>query len=344
MPENYVNLASAPSISGLPNTGTSALFSLSAGGGAQFPSSNFRITVSNADGTNAEPMLCVSRSTDALVVNRGTSALLESPTPTVGSHAVGSIVSHNLTAGAMNQIRLDLHQQGPTASASSIQAGNTYYPTNGCNMLYDTGAALNPYGPFYEFGDPNLQTWSWINQGSATVSTTNGGIQLINNVSESPTSQPMIHGYVFSAPAVAYHVILGFTAVSLKGAATNSNLNTIVGGLFSDGTKALMCGPWDSNNFYGEWEAFYNPVFLSGGYTGFSAMADTFLAQRTPMVWIRLGDDLSTNRTFDIGPNPYTWINVLTQGRTVGLTATKVGVCINGGPSAMHLHSVTVTG
>lgn len=342
--EQYVNLAASTAASALIGSGTSAQFNVAGGAGALFPATpQFRVTVSNADGTNAEPMLCTAISGDALTVLRGASASLESPTPTALVHAVGSLVSHNLTAGAMNQIRIDTHQQGPSLSAASQKQGNLYFPNNGINLSYDNGSSLNPYGPFYEFGDPNAQTWNFLNQGSTTVSTTNGGIALINTATETPTSQPFFHGYVFTVPATPYHVIIGYSYVGQMGQAGNSNTNFINGGLWTDGTKVLLVGLDNSNNPYNQYIGFFNPVALSGGYTGFSAvLGATQFENKAPLQWLRLGDN-GTNRTVDIGPTPYNWMNIYTQGNTVGLTPTKIGFGINGGPCIMHIHSVQVT-
>lgn len=107
MPEQYVNLANsllAGSIDGSTNPIT---FSVTPGDGALFPATTngfFRVTVCDTNGANAEVMMVTSRATDTFTASRGVGAALESPVPTLVAHAAGSIVSHDITVGAVTTL------------------------------------------------------------------------------------------------------------------------------------------------------------------------------------------------------------------------------------------------
>ena len=113
MPEQYVNLANstlAGSIDGVTNPIT---FSVNPGDGTLFPATTngfFRVTVCDTNGANAEVMMVTSRATDTFTASRGAGAALESPVPTLVAHAAGSIVSHDITVGAVTTL---LTQQRP---------------------------------------------------------------------------------------------------------------------------------------------------------------------------------------------------------------------------------------
>lgn len=111
MSEQYVNLANsllAGSIDGSTNPIT---FSVNSGDGALFPTTAngfFRVTICDTNGQNAEVMMVTSRATDTFTASRGAGAALEAPVPTLVAHAAGSIVSHDITVGAVKTIVTEL--------------------------------------------------------------------------------------------------------------------------------------------------------------------------------------------------------------------------------------------
>jgi hypothetical protein len=112
--EQYQNLASSTNTRSLDNSTNPITIVLNSGDGALFPSTTngpFRITVCDTSGTNCEVMLVTTRATDTLTAYRGSligsHAAAEVPVPILSTHSAGSIVSHDLTAGAFNQIRID---------------------------------------------------------------------------------------------------------------------------------------------------------------------------------------------------------------------------------------------
>lgn len=134
--EQYKNIAASTTTASVNNSSNPVTFSVQSGDGALFPVTTngpFRVTLSAADGTNAEPMLCTSRTGDSLTCSRGSSATGEVPTPTLLAQSSGAIVSHDFTSGALNAIRSEICSFGTTASLPSTagrHAGDRYVPTD----------------------------------------------------------------------------------------------------------------------------------------------------------------------------------------------------------------------
>lgn len=55
-------------------------------------------------------------------------------------------------------------------------AGTLFLPTDAPVIERDTGSAWVPWGPIFPFTAPPAASWTWDNQGDATVDTTNAGI------------------------------------------------------------------------------------------------------------------------------------------------------------------------
>ena len=328
MSEQYANLASCPAVSALDNSSTSAVFSLSAGGGAQFPATtngNFRVTVSNADGTNAEVMLCIGRSTDVLTVNRGSSALLEAPVPTIGSHSVGSLVSHNITTGAMNQIRID---ESRTTFSGALptdgRQGDRLFPTDDVVVSLHNGTGFVPGGTGYPLrGSPTAQTWSWYNQGSASVSARGQSIAVIGN----PNSSVFVQGRTFPIPANS-----GYCALITVQPYLPYGSFPFVGAGFTDGSAkvalAYVLNAIGANN-----EA---ATYTGGGYYQTPTSTSSVGFTTTPVavgagvpVTFALQDD-GTHRKYGISFDGGLYIRQLySENTNTNVTPTALGVFTN---------------
>lgn len=222
--EQYQNLPVSTATGSLDNTTNPITLVVATGTGSTFPATTngpFRITVSDATGTNAEVMLVTTRATDTMTAYRGTAigsfASAEVPVPTLTTHSAGSIVSHNLTAGAMNQIKLD-------------------------------------WGIFpYNFTDPTKPTFSWRNQGTATLGTSGKSLFLL-----APTSAgDNIRGQEISAPSTPWSITIAMAPL-IPGALNNYAL----AGLYvSDGTKLVTAAVSNAN--YGSLAGFGVATFSS---------------------------------------------------------------------------------
>lgn len=56
--------------------------------------------------------------------------------------------------------------------------GAAFLPTDGVQLYRDDGSVWQPWGPIFPFAEPDDADFGWINQGTASVSTTAGGIYL----------------------------------------------------------------------------------------------------------------------------------------------------------------------
>lgn len=83
----------------------------------------------------------------------------------------------------------------------SPSSGDLYLPTNADLIEYYDGSAWKKWGPIFPLTDPTLQSWSWINQGSATVDTTKGGIFI-----RSDTTNNSLRIRKKSAPSTPYKI------------------------------------------------------------------------------------------------------------------------------------------
>src|SRR6185436_11731147 len=57
------------------------------------------------------------------------------------------------------------------------------------------------YGPIWKLGDPTTPSWAWVNQGSSTITSTNGIEHL-----EIPSATTNIRSRVITAPATPYTI------------------------------------------------------------------------------------------------------------------------------------------
>lgn len=216
------------------------------------------------------------------------------------------------------------------ANCAAYQAGRLLFPSDGVSLLRDTGSALVPWGPIYPLTDPTLQTFAWINQGSAAISTTNGGINL------SCVSNGTADGWRIrkkAAPATPYMITAAVVSVN-----DGSNFNT--GGLcfresssgklhiFSLGTHSSALPELILQSV-----KYTDPSTYSSGYT-------TGICPVLGLTWLRIADD-GANRICSLSPDGQNWITVHSVGRTDFLTANEVGFCIDpyAGPASLTVFS-----
>ena len=187
------------------------------------------------------------------------------------------------------------------------------------------------YGPAYQFIKPIDANYSWVNQGTATETTQNGSITLIDGTNEANFN---VHARVKAVPATPYHVIAAYTFYQ------GANANQLLGLGWRDSATGKMIIYGNFQLTVNQIVAFTctNPTTFGGGtpinQTGF---------QFSGMFWLRIGDD-GVNRTYDIGTDGQTWLNLLTEPTGTFLTADQVMFFINGGKASMKLYSWQETG
>jgi hypothetical protein len=244
----------------------------------------------------------------------------------------GDVVKLSLTAGAMDQIRVDVSQLGAYASKTSQKAGNIYFPNDALVLSRDNGASFDSFGPIWPLGDPNAQTWTQQSFGSCSSDTTHGGISILNTASEAAFN---VHALTFPTPATPYHI--EFTYFQYKANSTNF----MTGACFSDGTKYEIFDP-AFQQAYGNSVVFY----LTNNTTFSSTPVNTNNANNLgfppTLFWVRIGDD-GTNKTWDVSVDGYRWSQVGSEARATNFVATKAGIYVDCGPSYIRLISCKIT-
>lgn len=321
--ENYINFGTTTLLGTMLGTSTASTFSV--GTPSALPTTaQFRVVI------DSEIMLCTALSTTTSTVTYTVTRAAEGST--IGTHAAGATVSNNITAGAMDQIRLDLHQTGSLSSAVANKAGNLYLPNNALTIQRDTGAAFATWGPIWALTNPNLQTWVQQNFGSCTSDTSHGGISIENPTTEGAFNT---HALVFNTPVTPYHIEFGY--IHQKPGGTNN----MAGPCFSDGTKYEIFDPF-FQDAYGTMICFY--LTNSTTFSSTPINSSNSLTFGSPYVfWCRLGDD-GVNKTWDISVDGYIWRNIGSEASATNFTATKAGIYVDCGPSFIRLISLKITG
>ncbi len=312
--EKFSNFGFTTLNGGINNSTTSVVVTSA----ANFPATgNFRIVV------DAELMLVTGVSSNTFTVTRGyesTSAV---------THSSGAQVAQVVTSGAIQQFRVDTVGTGTVAARPTADtAGKLYFPNNGYHIFRDTGSTWASFGPVYPMTPPDDSQFSWINQGSATVDATRGGITLTTPASSGSFN---IRLRKMTAPATPYTVTVAYLFTVLQ--TTNSHAG-VAFRQSSDG-KLHCVGDFQgtSNRLVG---------FDMSSVTAHSAtVLDQTVGTTGGVHWIRLADN-GTNRIVSTSPNGYDWIPMYTIGRTSFLTADEVGFFVNNDYSTITILSWVV--
>lgn len=256
--------------------------------------------------------------TDELVTERSTGAAWESysdggsPPAPVNAEYVVEAANGTLTGEVvLGSTVITTAAYGSRQAAA--KAGRLFLPNNGFVVERDTGAAWAPWGPLFPFTAPVDGDFAWINQGGATVSTTNGGIYLF-------TPKAAANSWRIrkkAAPATPYTITIAFLS-TLVGLA-----NQRVGLVFRQSSD-------------GKLHAFY---LLSAGAAGdLSLVSDKWTSETVfsatygtirpfypgAPIWLRIADD-GANRICSYSADGINFLAYHSIGRTDFLTADEVG-------------------
>ncbi len=222
-----------------------------------------------------------------------------------------------ITAGAGATISTSAFASPP----SSPSSGDLWLPSDSFYANRYSGSAWIPWGPIWPLTAPASSSapTTWVNQGSATLTTTSGAYVL--TVPAGSDSDNMRY-LVKTAPSTPYTI----TALFLT---DHWPLNFFMSGLFfrqsSDG-KLIICD-YNVNSASRTYEVikFTNP-------TTFSASVSVTSGSRTlgdaALVWMQISDD-GSNRKMRVSTNGYNWTELYSEGRTTFLTADQVGWGVN---------------
>lgn len=318
--EQFVNGAST-TLSGNINSSVTSLTVASASG---FPSGgNFRIII------DSEIMLVTAVSGTTFTVTRGADST------SAASHTSGASILAVITAGALTQFRGDSYQSDVIANIPSAgNAGTIYFPTDLPIMLVDNGSSWDSWlcEPLYKLTPPPTSGWSWVNQGSATVSYNTYNTLLTCNNSG-------INVITRSYPSTPWKidVVFDFNYV------TETSSNLIFGFVYMDNTNAFTDYEFlfDTAGFNWGWMCQIN----SNKYTSGLGFSGSYFGRRGYILgytkFIRFGDD-GTNRYCSLSADGQNYVQIHSVGRTDYITPTKVGVMISNGnavPDSLNILS-----
>lgn len=194
-------------------------------------------------------------------------------------------------------------------------AGNLYLPSDGLSMTRDSGSAWVPWGPLFPLTAPPTGSWSWVNQGSSTITETKDALILLGAASGNtanlvarvlgsyPTTPFTITAYVVAAPIFKNNHGWGLI-LRQSGAGTGQNrVRTF--GLAQFAASATI--PGQALQVWGA-------ASVTTGYSDFPFAQPVLEAAR----WFRLSDN-GTNLTYSTSGDGQNWMQLFTESRTAYL-------------------------
>jgi hypothetical protein len=194
----------------------------------------------------------------------------------------------------------------------------------------EDGSAWSSFGPLFPFVQPDDSLYSWVNQGGASVVTTQGGIYLS---ALSTGSSNNIHARVKTIPSAPYTVTCAFLPLVPKDDFMD------VGMVLRDGSGNLITFAVTSNSFLSAFEVitlvkYTSPTSSGTAYTTTppSIVAPTW--QVGPCMWFQIKDD-NTNRMYRVSNDGVNFSQVLSTLRTDFMTPTQIGFYVNPADSTL---------
>lgn len=198
---------------------------------------------------------------------------------------------------------------------AAAKAGRLFLPNNGMVVERDTGAAWAPWGPIFPFTAPVDGDFAWVNQETASVDTTFGGIYL----SDAANAALDIRLRKKAAPTVPYTITAVFR---FDGLLVEFHQFGMAFRQASDGKLHVFSLQTNGAN---------SPPFLgSNKYTDANNFSASYAQARYssgPLIFMRIADD-NTNRICSYSADGQHWQVFHSVGRTDFLTADEVGFFI----------------
>lgn len=229
MPVEQITNNAASTLNGsITNSATS--LTVQTGDGAKFPTANFSIII------GTELIFVGSRSSDTF-----SSLVRGSEGTAAASHNNGDAVTHILTARSIKALGTILHEETSfgTRPSASLE-GRLHFPNNGLWIARDNGSSWKGYGPVFPITEP-ADPGTWINQLSATLTLTSGGLFLLVPA----TGTEGIHARVKSTPSTPWTLTLGFIPMQ-----TFVDFSSVGICLRESGTSKIIIQSLTANTFY----------------------------------------------------------------------------------------------
>jgi hypothetical protein len=195
---------------------------------------------------------------------------------------------------------------------TGASTGDLFFPNNGVYVRRYNGTLWVPWGSIYPFTEPIDGDFAWINQGGASVSTTNGGIYLLGPI----TSGTNLRIRKKAAPATPYTITAAFLPNLLPEA------NQTCGLVWRQSSDGKLAGFWLFTNTTIQTfqvSKFNSPTSSSANYS-----SPTTWFHGNKLTFLRITDD-GVNRICSLSTDGQNFIQVHSIGRTDFLTADEVG-------------------
>lgn len=282
--------------------------SLSVASATLFPTTgNFRIRI------GTELLLVTAVSGTTFTVTRG----IENTT--AASHSSGDDVTLIVTAASMGNLTSErfLHNTYANLPGSS-DPPRLFIPSDSIIQHVNQGGTLYPYCLGMPVVLPVDGNFSWVNQGSATVDTSKGGIYIENpNLDSADTFRMKVK----SIPSAPYTCTIGFI-INRQPRATYTNCALIL-----------------RKNSTGEFVTFYDIDFSTSAFgtnrqirvqrwnspTSFNSQQSiNYVQGAMPISWLRVVDD-NTDRKFYVSYDGVHFLLVFSETRTNFITPDEIG-------------------
>lgn len=287
-------------------------------------------TITTADGSNPRLDVISINSAGTIVVTAGTPAAEPAAPALPASSAMLALVripasDTTISSAQIVDKRVSVTRAVATGAfgsePSSPRGGDIYLPTNGFVLERYSGSAWVPWGPLFKFTDPALAApTTWVNQGSSTITTTNGGIVLAGAAAGNTNNLVL---RVKTAPSTPYTVTAAFIADFPFKAYLGCGLAFRDSASGKIQTCALNYNTGLAPPFQIITEKWTSATASSAGYSGGNVGAPP-----ASVYFLRITDN-GTNRICAFSTNGVTFHQLHTIGRTDFLTADQVGFFVS---------------
>lgn len=235
----------------------------------------------------------------------------------LATNGTGQITAQQIRDFLVSVDPEDAITKGTVASLpSNTKAGWLRLFTNGFLIARDNASTWDYWGPIFPLSPPVDSGFSWVNQGSSTVTTTNGGIVLY----QPGHAGDSLSCYVKSSPSTPWTLTVHQRAALYPGNSCQAGLcfresssgkiaSLHVG--FTGGGWAIQSTKWNSA-------------------TSFSANYVTASSAGYVPRWLRIADD-GSNRICSYSDDGVNFLAYHSIGRTDFLTADQAGFFVSAG-------------
>jgi len=316
--ELWTNNAKSTLAGDITNSATS--LTVGSGHGSRYPNPSgtdyFFVTLD--DGVNIEIVKCTARSTDVFTVTRAQQGT------TGTAFTTGTLVELRPTKQGLSDLQLTsgITSVAYASRSAADKPGRLFLPSDGFVIERDTGTAYAPWGPIYPLTAPVDGDFVWINQGGASVTTTQGGIYLLGPA----TAGVSMRIRKKAAPSPPYTI----TAAILPICGRSSGYPLFGLCWRKSGAEAQL------NVRFGVYQASGALLRLQlakmTSATAFSANYFDEVYSSAPLnpLWLQISDN-NTNRICRVSRDGQNFIQVHSVSRTDFVTADEVGFFADAG-------------